>query len=351
MADYALETLLAPIEGDSPTGPDLEYDADFMALERAATPKSERVMGDEVKAAEEPDWENVTSMALALLQRSKDLRVSEHLACAWLRTSGMPGWAAGMALTRGLLETYWDGVHPQLDAEDDNDPTARVNAIAPLASFSGALGFLQTTPFVQSPRLGRFSLRDLRVANGDLKPTTTADDDEASAAPSLAEIEACCMDCPEEELAATAAAVEQTLEHVRAIDQILTDKVGTFGPDLKPLLTDVQELQKFLSAQVIRRNPAAAASGDAEADADADGEPGAGPAAAGNGRIGGPQDVVRRLDEICDYYARAEPSSPIPLLLRRAQRLVGMSFVDLLKDLAPGGINELEVIAHTQNEE
>jgi type VI secretion system protein ImpA len=35
----------------------------------------------------------------------------------------------------------------------------------------------------------------------------------------------------------------------------------------------------------------------------------------------------------------------VPLLLRRAQRLVGMDFMDLLKDLAPGGISELLVVS------
>ena len=54
---------------------------------------------------------------------------------------------------------------------------------------------------------------------------------------------------------------------------------------------------------------------------------------------------MRRLDELCDYYTRTEPSSPVPLLLRRAQRLVGMDFMDLLKDLAPGGISELRTIS------
>lgn len=347
MTDFALDALLAPVDETSPTGLDLEYDADFLALERAAAPKAERVMGDDVKAAEEPDWDSVADMALALLRRSKDLRVAVHLSTAWLRTSGMPGWAAGMGLVRGLLETWWDGVHPQLDAEDDNDPTARVNAVAPIGSLDGALGYFQTTPFVQSSRLGRFSLRDLRIANGEFKPAApVAGEGETPAPPSLAEIEACCMDCPEDELADTLAAVDRTLEHVRAIDQLFGEHVGTAGPELKPLLADAQELKKFLGAQLVRRNPQAAAEAGGEG-----GETAGVNAVAGNGRINGPQDVLRRIDDICDYYARAEPSSPVPILLRRAQRLVGMSFADLMKDLAPGGVSELQVISGSSGDE
>ena len=60
---------------------------------------------------------------------------------------------------------------------------------------------------------------------------------------------------------------------------------------------------------------------------------------------------MRRIDELCDYYARREPSSPVPLLLRRAQRLVGMDFEDLLRDLAPTGIDELRVVSGVRDEE
>jgi len=333
---------LEPLEGDSPTGSDLEYDPDFLALERAASPRAERAIGDAVKAAEEPDWDEVASLATGLIGRSRDLRVAAHLATAWMRTGGMPGWAAGLGLIRGLLENHWDHVHPQLDAEDDNDPTARVNAVAAIANPLGLLGYFRNTPFVQSPRLGRFSLRDLRIANGTLKSEGDG------ALPSLTEIEASCLDCAEEELSEALDAVTRILDDAKAIDQVFDDRIGTAGPDLKPLLSDSYELKKFLESQVQRRNPAAA--GDGEGDGDA--SEGAAPATRASvpGRIESAQDVMRRIDEICDYYARAEPSSPVPLLLRRAQRLVGKNFLDLLRDLAPGGVNEMEVISGPSEE-
>ncbi|GAB2548848.1 type VI secretion system protein TssA [Rhodanobacter koreensis] len=342
MTNFALDPLLASLAETSPTGENLEYDTDFMALERAAVPKAERAIGDNVKAAEEPDWDKVIALAEALLGRSKDLRVAVHLATAWMRTSGLPGWAAGLRLIRGLLEQYWDGVHPQLDAEDDNDPTARVNAIVPIGDLQGVLGYFRTTAFVQSPRLGRFSLRDLRIANGTLKIATA--DGDAAGLPALNEIEACCMDCPEDQLIDAVAAINEALDHVKAIDNTFNEYVGTAGPDLKILLGDIHELKKFLDPQLARRLPQAAGADDA-AGAEAGGATTPGGTTAASGRIEGPQDVIRRLDELCEYYAKREPSSPVPLLLRRAQRLIGMNFVDLLKDLAPTGINELQVIS------
>jgi type VI secretion system protein ImpA len=341
MTSHALESLLSPLDGESPTGENLEYDPEFMALERLAAPKAERAVGDSVIAAEEPDWDKVSDQAEALLGRSKDLRVAVHLATAWMRTTGLPGWSSGLQLIRNLLEHYWDNVHPQLDAEDDNDPTARVNAVAAVTDLQGMLGFLRTTPFVQSPRLGRFTLRDLRIANGSLK--IAGNDEENTELPGLTQIEACCMDCAEEQLTENVAAISAAFDHVKAIDAIFNEHIGTSGPDLKPLLSDIYEIKKFLEPQLAKRSPQAAELVEAE-EGEASASP-TGKAAAASGRIETPQDVIRRLDEICDYYARCEPSSPIPLLLRRAQRLVGLSFVDLMKDLAPGGMSELQVIS------
>lgn len=342
MTAYNLEALLAPIGDASPAGDDLEYDPEYLALERAAAPKAERAVGDNVKAAEEPEWDKVVELAEAVLARSKDVRAAVHLTTGWLRTSGMPGWNAGLGLIRGLLEHFWETVHPQLDAEDDNDPTMRVNSVVPLGDLQGVLRYFRTTPFVQSPRLGRFDLRALRIANGSLKVSASE-----GAEPSLTEIEACCMDCAEDELVAVTTAIRESLEHAKAIDAIFNDRVGTAGPDLKNLLSDIYELKKFLEPQLARRLPEEGVSGEGAASEDGTG----GAARASTGAIAGPQDVMRRLDELCDYYTRNEPSSPVPLLLRRAQRLVGMDFMDLLKDLAPGGISELRVVSGNTDDE
>ncbi|MEO6786143.1 MAG: type VI secretion system protein TssA, partial [Chthoniobacteraceae bacterium] len=92
-------------------------------------------------------------------------------------------------------------------------------------------------------------------------------------------------------------------------------------------------------------NESAEAGGEtAAATADAGGatmEPGPGI----SGNIRSRQDVIRVLDQICDFYKRTEPASPVPLILRRARRLVDMDFVQLLTDLAPDSLTQINVIA------
>ncbi|MFA4674903.1 type VI secretion system protein TssA [Xanthomonas perforans] len=335
--DSSLETLLAPLGDDAPAGPDLEYDPEFLRLERESSARAERSLGESVIAAEEPDWDKVQALALELSRRSRDLRVAGKLGAAWLRLRGLPGWADALALIHGLLERHWASVHPQLDADDDNDPTSRINALVGLSDPMGLLGALRTTAFVQSPRLGRFSLRDLRVANGSIKLP------DGQSGPSLAEIEACCQDCAPETLATSAQAIAEALRQARAIDALLSERVGTAAPDLRPLLTDLRDLERFVLPHWQARQGVLAVTEDGEQAA------GEGHAAATatsatrrNDEIAGPEDVKRRLEEICAYYARHEPSSPVPMLLRRAQRLVGCDFLALMKELAPAGIDELQ---------
>ncbi|AJK48396.1 type VI secretion system protein TssA [Burkholderia plantarii] len=337
--------LLAPIDDTAPTGPNLEYDAAFTELERLAMPTPERAMGDSLKAAQEPDWDKVAAAAEALFARTKDLRVAIYLTAAYTRRLGLAGWAAGLGLARGLLERYWDEVHPRLDADDDNDPTARANALMPLGDPQSVLGYFRLVPFVQSPRLGRFSLRDLRVATGAIQAAPSAD---GAPPPTLVDLDACCIDCAEPQLPDAAAQLAEAQTHAQALAALLRERLGTSSPDFVHLLADLAELRKFVDAQVARRFPERAAATAADDDA------GAGPQAAAAadaapqpapGRIAGHDDVIRRLDEICDYYQRVEPSSPLPILLKRARRLVGKSFMEVLKDIAPGGLSELQTLS------
>ena len=52
-------------------------------------------------------------------------------------------------------------------------------------------------------------------------------------------------------------------------------------------------------------------------------------------------DALTALDNICKYFEIHEPASPVPLLLGRAKRLIPMSFVDILRELAPGELPTL----------
>ena len=68
------------------------------------------------------------------------------------------------------------------------------------------------------------------------------------------------------------------------------------------------------------------------------------------GEIRSREDVVRALDKICSYYERHEPSSPLPLLLQRCKRLATMSFIEIVREMVPDGLSQVEVIAGKREE-
>ena len=62
------------------------------------------------------------------------------------------------------------------------------------------------------------------------------------------------------------------------------------------------------------------------------------------------EDVIRVLDRVCEYYERFEPSSPVPLLLHRAKQLVRKSFFEIIENLSPESVRQIEVISGPREE-
>jgi type VI secretion system protein ImpA len=324
-----------PLTDANPSGPNLEYDVDFLALERARQGRPEQVMGDSVNPAEEPDWPQVRERAEALLGRTRDLRVALTLTTALLQIEGLAGLAAGLSIIKGLLEGQWDTVHPQVDADDANDPTLRVNSLVGLASADGLLKALRETPLVHSKLLGRISLRDIRIASGKLAaPAGLADP------PKQVKIDAVFLDADLKDLQAAAAAVATAVDGAAAIDRVLVDKVGARAPELKPLILDLTDIKRVLTDKLAARGGISLPVEDGTSAAATNGV-GLTPGAAG---VGSREEVVRQLDRLCEYYERCEPSSPVPLLLQRAKRLVSKDFLEIIRDLTPEGLAQAESI-------
>lgn len=332
---------LSELSSDSPCGENLEYDPAFVALERDVQGKPETQYGDTVIAGEPPDWKAIKKSTLELAGRTRDLRVAAYLARALLKMDGVQGFCDALALLQGLIDQRWDAVHPQLDPDDGFDPTMRVNTIATLCDSSTVIRDLRETPLVSSRVHGRFSLRDIEVASGESPPASPDDK------PDHAAIDAAFMEADVAELQATGSALEQSMKAVQAIEALVTDKVGASqAADLSALTRQLKKAHGVVAERLSRRGVAAAPEAGGEA-AGADGAPSAAGAAVVQvvaGQIASRDDVVRMLDKICEYYLRHEPSSPVPLLLERAKKLVRMGFMDILQDLAPNGLDQMAVI-------
>jgi type VI secretion system protein ImpA len=338
-----LETLLAPVSPDDQCGADLEYDASFSEIDRLSQGKPEQQIGTTIVPAEEPDWKNVQKKSTEFLAHSKDLRVAAHLTRALLRNNGWSGLATGLGLLRGLVERYWDGVHPRLDPTDDNDPTMRINVFS---SFSDTpmLAAVRATPLISSRALGRFSLRDLEIAGGDMQAPAAAEG--AAAPPTMATIDGAAMDVDLAGLDETAKSLHACVESLKGLEDAIGARVdAAAAASFGKLPTLLRKADNYIAGKLAQRSGTSDAAGEDGA-VETNGTHGtsAGPARAFGGAINTREDVVKALDAICAYYARNEPSSPIPMFMERSKRLVMMSFVDLIKELVPEGLSKVDML-------
>jgi len=133
-------------------------------------------------------------------------------------------------------------------------------------------------------------------------------------------------------------AARESLELLRSIDRTWKEKSGeAIGPGFE---TATKSLNKITSV-LAELSPTG--------DGDAPGVQGTAPAmpaaAALSGIVNSRSDVIRALDRVCEYYSAHEPSSPVPLLLRRAQRLVEKSFMEILEDMVPDGVSQARIVS------
>jgi len=333
---------------DEPSGENLEYDPAFISLELASQPGEERQIGDSIIAAEEADHVEVIAQAMDVLGRSHDLRAAVFLANSMLRTKGFPGLAEVTTYIRGVLEQYWDTCHPQLDADDDDDPTMRVNAVASLTGLDTIQKAIRMAPLTDSRTFGRMTLRDILIAEGEVPPPPGMADP-----PVLSQIVAAFQDSNGEKVAAARAGAAKALEDVIAIEAILDDKVPAAAPDMSELTALLRQVLTKLAAAGFGDGDDTGGSGDGGSDGDdaSDGRTASrgsggfgGAGGGGSGGVNTQQDVKNTLDRIISYYARSEPSSPVPILLERAKRMVGADFLTIIKEMAPEGLSNVHLI-------
>lgn len=338
-----VDALLAEFDGDSPCGEDLEYDPDFIELETIAVAKDEQQVGDSVIAAEGADFAKVASMALGILERTKDLRAAVYLCEGVLHTEGFIPFERGLAYIHGVLDRYWDNVYPLLDDEDDDDPTMRLNALRGLASSETVLRAVKRARLTDSRAMGRWALRDIAVAEGE-----TSQPADMEATPDNATISAAFQDTDPDTMTAVREAIANSREHVKNITAVLDDKVGSYGPDLSDLDKLLFKAQGAISKALGGDEPASI---EDEGDSAAAGS--AGPASGGapiSGAINSTTDVTMMIDKICEYYARSEPSSPVPMILQRARKLVAADFMTIMQDIASNGMDQVRTISGTRED-
>jgi type VI secretion system protein ImpA len=343
-AEWDGQGLLEPISAEQPCGQNLDEAPVLPGAQTAilseldglrlfgqsrspeAAPEVEAEDGSREAAKVRPpiEWDRVRNEAIEGLRKTKDLRLLAYLATAFLRTDGLPAFTRTLTTASQWLETYWPQLYPLLD---DGDAIGRRNALNCFADPMAVVDRVWRLPIVTSRQHGRFSLRDIDIAGGQAQPTANENrPDDRALKEALKEI-------PVEELTALQQHVTAAAAALSAIDARMRAEGGPeVAPDFGPLTTQLAKLNRVYREQLALRTgvPSPAEGGDGNA----------APAAAGftGGAIQSRQDAVRALEAVAEYFRRNEPSSPIPLFVERAKRLVAKDFLEVLADIAPDAL-------------
>ena len=330
------EELTQPISDDLPCGEDLEYDPIFQQMEVMMQSTDEQEFGDTIIPGSGPDWKGVREQVDDLNSRTRDLRVLIYGALADLHLDGLDAFSQSLQSLNSCIESFWSDIYPELDADDNNDPTMRYNILQLLNDHDLVCKGIETAPLVEIQGLGKFSLHDIELAEGKVDPVG---DEEVN---DIALIQGAFGDTDADTLKAMGESVGGSITELKRTaelwDQLTTDSFGFASEDTLKALSEIhQAIERYAPV-------AAAAVFDDEESADDDVTGTQEKATPISGSINDRSDVVRAIDKICEYYTVHEPSSPIPVLLRRAQRLVPKSFFEILEDIVPDSVEQAQII-------
>lgn len=358
----ALDRLLAPLPGSSPSGPWLRYDPQVALIKQAREADDPSLpMGDWERPLRQADWQEVESLCLQFLEnRSKDLQIACWLLEAAVHRYEIPGLHAGIDLLHGLLEQHWETLHPLIE---DGDADARIASLAWLnETLPRKLRLLITLLPLPGRRPPRLIQEDWEqqgkqaAAAGDNTPTK--EDPEGLPSRStllkmvgepagLAHVHRL-----REELQLTAESWEQ-------LDRLVTDKLGRDAPSLNKVSEALEQLIHSCTQLMAGRSwhddtsTATAVTEPQQPTAQSDQNGTAVPGFTLNisgasttsmeNSLHSRDAAYQALEQIADYLQTVEPHSPTPYLIRRAVKWGKMPLPELMQEVLreEGDLNRL----------
>jgi len=329
-----LQDFLAPVTDNTPCGEDLDSNGDeeYMRIER-----------DIEQAEESREWKKLKKDILKILVTTKDFRLLARFSRTLLQTEESPikGLVEGLYLTKEYIDKYWDCVYPPEDKEDPDEKFAdRINAVAEFGSWpSIVLPLRKKCPLLSFNGMDPYYLEDLvAFQNGDVvadKQPPKVIFDTLSA-----------KEKKQVDVALDYFIVAQELANT--IKKLFLEKTEIAFIDFDTyLLPNLKDGISTLSDLSPSAEPPA--SKDSQA-TDTNTPSNSSPSLKSSGSVQSRDDVIKLLDMICSYYEKNEPSSPLPLLLKRARGIVHKDFLEVLEELVPDSVSMTEpVFGRTEN--
>lgn len=336
-ATIDLDRLLAPITPENPCGEYLKYENCYTELSDYRKARKDPLDPSKDKV---PEWGKLFARSSEILGTlSKDLMLAGWLTESSARINGFAGLRDGLRLVHGLVEKYWDKVHPMPDGADYSTRAAPLYWLASDDSGPRLPVVLRDIRLIESstdvvlnwkywhlrrpePR-GKEEKEDpynRRVAEAE-KAKQVFDTAEAAT--------------PVQYFQDLNADLNECLQIIEKLGIALDERLKEDAPNWSALRKIVGDIQVFVLDVLKRRGVSTSSSPVTELPIeDVESTPGR---QAGGSEKGGPirsrADAVARLEEVAQYLSSAEPHSPVAYLVRRAIRWAGMPFADVLNEL------------------
>lgn len=362
-----VDALLRPLAGDEPTGASARYDPVIAEIRIARESDDPSLpQGEWERPLKKADWSLVASLcSQTLSERSKDLQIAAWLTEAWIYLHQVDGLRAGVRLIHGLLNTYWDGVHPR--QSEDGDYDARV---APLAWMNESLPLILRLNIGLIPWPDRkppfISLEDWTKAPLVAPPKSDDDQDSEAnpaATPSRDELMLLGATTTAPQLMKLRESLALAMAEWKAFDVMVDERLSKEAPSLSRVAETLGMIDRAITSLLSNRQNVSATTSrtPSEKALDTDqpanttenaGEPALTPEAPSEdfvdlrlatGPIRSRADAYRQLEGIANFLQSIEPHSPTPYLVRRAVSWGRMPLPELMQEVLreEGDLNRL----------
>lgn len=326
---------LTPVSDDAPCGPDLEYDHDFVVLFSSAAPKQDVQYGAFVGAPDPLNWSEIERDCRRLMMRTKDLRVAVLYTRCRARLGGVTGLSEGTAVLAAWLQAFPDDVHPQTSADSDRGAALemRMNALQALSDPEGLLADVREIVLMKST-VARLQVRDVERAFAHPRPADALAPD--SVVQQLQDLHT--------QHPAAIAGFDDTISHLATINAWCNSHLETFQPDLSTLTRLLDRLRtptQVTSAESPDRLPDPIAIPDISSEYNAItlAAPAISVSASGSECVPTPNKpmpsdrdtALAAIRSARTWFESHEPSSPIPVFLKRAEQFVGKRYAEVVK--------------------
>ena len=350
------EDLFKPIPGVSPSGRDLRYDPVYDKIKEARREEDELSQGEWKRERKVADYSLVIKLTQeALATQSKDLQLSAWLSEALLKKTGYAGLLEGLALSRKLLEDFWDTLYPALDDGDAEFRAAPLEWIAtkfdyPLKCVPLCVGGYNFYQYKESRSIpteeqaqdkDKQKLRDEALKSNKIPPEV---------------FDKSFIETPKAFYAQNEKTLDALLVEIEALAKCCDEKFGNVAPSFEKVRTAAGEARHAIHGFLQKKretepDPVAVITPEAQEESKeetgADGQTDVVVSSKASFVIEAPEDPADRRESVAAvvtaaaFLRKREPKSPAPYLMLRGLRWgelrAALEEKDLTKLEAPPG--------------